>query len=45
MEKHYANRERNARAKLKAAKEKIESLAHQEEKTKLDILSKDSLQA
>ena len=45
MAKHYAKRERNARAKLKATNAKIEALIHQEKKKKLDILEKASLQA
>ena len=45
MAKHYANRERNARAKLKAKKEQIEALTHQKEKEKLEILAEASLQA
>lgn len=45
MAKHYANRERIAREKLKDAKERIEALTHQKEKEKLDILGEASLQA
>ena len=43
--KHYPKRERNTRAKLKAANEKIEALSHQKEKERLEILSEASLQA
>ena len=45
MEKHYAKRERNARAKLKATKAKLEALTHQKEKEKLDILAEASFHA
>lgn len=45
MVKHYANKEMNARAKLKGAKAKIEALTHQKEKEKLDILDEASLHA
>ena len=45
MEKHYANRERTARAKLKATKEKIEALTKQKEEDNLEILAEASLMA
>lgn len=45
MSKHYAYRERISRAKLKAKKDKIESLTKKEEKRRLDILAKASLHA
>lgn len=45
MTKHYAKRERNAMAKFKAPKEKIEGLTHIEENKKLDILAEASLHA
>ena len=38
-------RHKIARAKLKSAQEKIEALAHQEEKDKLNLLVEASLQA
>ena len=43
MEKQYAYRERISGAKLKAAKEKIETLTKQREEDKLDILADASL--
>ena len=45
MAKHYAYRERISRVKLKAAKEKIETLTKQREEDKLDILADASLMA
>lgn len=45
MSKYYAYRERIFREKPKDAKEKIDALKKQEEKTRLDILSEASLHA
>ena len=43
--KHYAMRDKIARAKLKRAHAKIEALTKQEEKKRLDILAEASLHA
>lgn len=45
MEKYYCRRNQIARAKLKAARVRIEAITHHEEKKKLDILVVDSLHA
>lgn len=45
MAKHYANRKRISRVKLKAAKEKIEALTKKKEEDKIEILAKESLMA
>lgn len=45
MAKHYAMRDKIARAKLKRAHGKIESLTRKEEKKRLDILAKASIHA
>lgn len=45
MAKHYAMRNKIARAKLKQAHSKIEALTKQEEKMRLDILALATLHA
>jgi len=45
MAKHYAMRDKIARAKLKRAHAEIEALTKQEEKNRLDILAETSLHA
>jgi len=45
MAKYYFRRNQIARAKLKAARARIQALNHQEEKKKLDILAEASLHA
>lgn len=45
MAKHYVYRVRISRAKLKAAKEKIEALTKEEDKRRLEIIAEASLHA